>query len=150
MRRIHSIYAVLSVASAGLLWVYLSRVFGGGAFYFPFTMSIAAHLAIIGTTRTRREHPERHPHLVMTKSVLIGWLLVFLPYCLVQGWTHVAAMQTAAGLAIVAFATIVFSLIQPHMENCAIDGPRWFRQAVVVLASSVLCVVVNLALQGQM
>lgn len=148
MRRIHSIYAVLSVASAGLLWVYLSRVLGGAPFYFPFTLGVAAHLAIIGTTRTRREHPERIAHLVMTKCVLLGWLIVFVPYYLVQGWTQTAAVQTAAGLAIVALATMLFSLVQPHMENCAIDGRRWFRQATVVLSCSALCLIVNYALTG--
>lgn len=141
--RIHSIHAVLSVASAGLLWLYLGKVLNNSGFFFPFTLAFAAHLAIGGTTRLRCDYPAMSVGSVLARSIVLGWLILFLPYYFVQASSKKSAVQAAIALAGVAIATLVFNSTQPGMEDCPTDGPRWFRQAGIVLIVSALGAIAN-------
>jgi phytol kinase len=145
--RIHDIRAVLCVSSAGLLWLYLSRVFGAPEYFFPFTTAIAAHLAIAGVARLRCDCPSRPLRSVLVQSILLGWSIVFLPYFIVQGYSRLAMEQCGIASIAVAAATLIFNSTQPGMEDCPTDGPRWFRQGYIVLvisaAAGAVAVIVN-------
>jgi phytol kinase len=143
--RVHDIHAVLSVTSAGLLWLCLSKVLHNPAFYFPFTVAFAAHLAIVGTTRIRCDHPALSVPVVVRRCILVGWLILFLPYYVLEGLAQRAAVQGIAALIAVTIATLAFNHVQPRMEDCPTDEPRWLRQAGIVFACSVLALLVNFA-----
>jgi phytol kinase len=143
--RVHNIHAVLSVTSAGLLWLYLSKVLNNSIFYFPFTVAFAAHLAIVGATRIRCDYPALPVPAVLLRCIFVGWLILFLPYYLLEERTQRAAVQGIAALIAVTIAMLAFNHVQPRMEDCPTDGPRWLRQAAIVLLCSALALLVNFA-----
>jgi hypothetical protein len=60
---------------------------------------------------------------------LQGWLLMFLPY-LVLEWFRPLQMRCAfCALPGVALAALGFYATQPQVHNCPLDTPRWLRQA---------------------
>jgi len=144
--RIHGIRAVACVVSAGALWLYLSKVLNTSAYFFPFTLTFAAHLAISGTARLRCAYPTRRWPWVLAQSTLLGWLIVFVPYCILIGFPHSTGEQCAIALLAVGAAAYVFNATQPGMEDCPTDGPRWFRQGGIVLVVSALAAVARYAI----
>jgi phytol kinase len=141
--RIHDIRAVLCVASAGMFWLYLGKVLNVPGYFFPFTMTFAAHLAISGLTRLRCDYPSVSVRSVLARSILLGWLIVFFPYCLLQGFGKLVIEQCLIALVAVAITTLLFNSTQPGMEDCPTDEPRWFRQGGIVLIVSAVAAVVN-------
>src|SRR5262245_47863763 len=132
-RRIHNIHAVVCVSSAGLLWLFLYRILGNDKleerFLYLFTLSFAAHLAIIGIARLGYDYPKLSPPALLTICILQGWLLLFLPY-LVLEWFRPLQMRCAlCALPGVALAALGFYLTQPQVHDCPLDTPRWLRQA---------------------
>lgn len=141
--RIHDIHAVLTVGSAGVFWVCLAKILNVPGYFFPFAVTFAAHLAISGITRLRCDYPSKPVRLALTQSILLGWLIVFLPYCILQGFSRLAGEQCLVALVAITTATLIFNATQPGMENCPTDSPRWFRQGGIVLIVSAVAAVMN-------
>lgn len=141
--RIHGIRAVACVVSAGALWLYLSKISNSPVFFFPFALTFAAHLAIGGTTRVRCDYPTRRVRWVLVQSILLGWLIIFVPYIFLQGPSRPTVNQWAIGLFAVAIATSLFNAVQPGMADCPTDGPRWLRQSGIVLLVSFLAAIAS-------
>jgi phytol kinase len=128
-RRIHNVHAVLCVSSAGLVWLFLSRIFGNPEFLYPYTLAFAAHLAIIGIARLRFDYPRMSALWLLTACTVRGWLLLFLPYLLAEGVTPTNVRLALLALPGVAFAALAFYATQPGLHDCPTDVPRWLRQA---------------------
>jgi phytol kinase len=143
--KIHGIRAVGCVVSAGALWLYLGKISNSSAYFFPFALTFAAHLAIGGTTRLRCDYPKRRVRWVLVQSILLGWLIVFIPYSILQGYSRPTITQWAIALFAVAIATSLFNAMQPGMEDCPTDGLRWLRQGWIVLVLSAMAVIANYA-----
>jgi phytol kinase len=141
-RRIHNIHAVVCVASAGLIWLFLYRILGDdaleGRFRYLFTLSFAAHLAIIGIARLRYDYPRLSAWSLLVICVVQAWLLIFLPYVLVEQFRPVVLRWSLFALPAVAVAALGFYWTQPHIDNCPSDTPRWLRQAANAGLGSVL------------
>ena len=137
-------FAVLSVSSAGLVWLFLYNVLNRPpVFLLPYTIAFAAHLTIIGVARVRIDHPKSRIGLVLTLCVAKGCLLLLAPVLVlasvVNGMTAAnCALWAAAGVAGVMVAALLFCVTQPNLCNCPTDVPRWLRQAVNVAAGSML------------
>jgi phytol kinase len=132
-RRVHNVHAVVCVCSAGLVWLFLFRVLGDpeqeAAFLYLFTLSFAAHLAIIGVARLRRDYPELSARSLVGACVLQGWLLMFLPYLVLEWFSPVSLRCALCALPAVAVAAAGFYCTQPQIHDCPADTPRWLRQA---------------------
>jgi len=132
-RRIHNIHAVVCVSSAGLLWLFAYRILGDPAleerFLYLFTLSFAAHLAIIGIARLGYDYPRLSAPSLLVLCVLQGWLLLFLPYLVLEWFRPLQMRCTFCALPGVALAALGFYATQPQVHNCPLDTPRWLRQA---------------------
>ena len=136
--RVHNVHAMFSVTSAGLLWAFMGKALHNPQFYYPYSLGFAAHLSMIGIARLRKDFPAMPVPALMASCVLKGWLIVFLPYYLIEGMTMVAALRALAGAGITALAALLFYYVQPGMEDCPIDRARWLRQASVGALTSAL------------
>jgi phytol kinase len=128
-RRIHNVHAVLSVSAAGLIWLFLSRTLNRPEFLLPYAIAFAANLAIIGLVRLRHDYPQRSPTAILVVCIAKGWLILFIPFALIADPSPsplIGALTASAG---VAAAALLFHAIQPGLEDCATDTPRWLRQA---------------------
>jgi phytol kinase len=127
-RRIHNIHAVVSVSSAGLIWLFLDSLLDRPSYLYLFTLAFASQLAIIGVARLGFDYPTLSAPALLAGSILKGWVLQFLPY-LVLEWSAHAVLLTLAALPGVALAAVGFYFTQPQVRNCPLDTPRWLRQA---------------------
>jgi hypothetical protein len=61
--------------------------------------------------------------------IVQGWLLLFLPYLLAEGISEETFRAVLLGAAGVTVAALLFYWIQPGIDDCPTDTPRWLRQA---------------------
>jgi phytol kinase len=134
--RTHTAHAVLAIASAGLLWLFLFRVWQQPALLFPYTLAYTIHLAIISWNFLDTRFPSSR--LIMMACVLAAWVLMFLPYILMEQLSRSSLIQAALALAITAVAFAIFYFFEPRRNGVyPASGPRWARQAGIVLLSTV-------------
>jgi phytol kinase len=133
--RTHNVYAVLSIASAGLVWLFLYRIWQQPDFLFPYTLAFAIHLAVIAWNLVYPRYSS--VRVVMIACVLLSWLLMFAPYVLIERRSRLSLVQSAAALVICCVAFGIFYLWEPRHEGIyPATGARWFRQAGIVLLST--------------
>lgn len=129
---LHNVFAVISVASAGLAWLFLSRVWQVPAFLFPFNVAYASHLVLLAWTLAFSSGtltPDRRMAVFYT---LKAWLLTFVPFVAIFHFSRHAFLQALLGLPLIAASTALFIAQQPHGRHYPLDAERWVRQAVLV------------------
>jgi phytol kinase len=135
--RTHNTAAVLAVASTGLFWLFLYRLWQQPELLFPYTLAFALHLAIVAWSLLYPRFPSaKH---VMAACVLAAWVIMFVPYVLIAQGTKKSAVQSIEALLISALAFVAFYLIEPKRNGIyPATGARWIRQASIVLVSTAI------------
>jgi phytol kinase len=146
--RVHDVHGVVCVSSAGLVWLVLAQALGRPEFLFPYTISFAAHLAIVLVVRVKRARPLTPAPRLLLIGIFTAWLLFMVPFLLLQRSVLDAAFAlkcTVAALLGVAVAALAFYGTQPGLDDCPTDTARWMRQAAdAALGSAVGLVPLNL------
>ena len=124
----HNTHAVVSVAAAGLVWLFLQQTVERVNFFYPYTLAFAVHLAIIGVVRLRRLYPQLSTLTLLATCAFKGWLLLFVPYVAVTGAEGLHLALAGLALPFVAAAAGAFYVTQPGILDCPADLPRWVRQ----------------------
>ena len=137
VRRRHNVQAVVSVCLPGLAWATAAAASLMPVLFFPFSVSFGAHLAIFEATRLRHERPSASAGAVFWRAVATGWALVLLPFLAIERFTTGSLIATALALPCVAFATAAFYRLQPELDDCPRDEPRWIRQAAAAALASI-------------
>ncbi len=132
-------YVIVSVASAGLIWLFLAKAWGQPSFFFPYMVGFAVNLAIIGWTLTCMRFPNWRPRVRLVVIIFKSWFIIFAPYVLINGRSRTAMMQAILALAICITSVVLFLQFQKRAGDAtAFDGPRWLRQAGVVFGGTLL------------
>lgn len=134
--RVHTVHGVITVASGGLLWLFLATATGRPELFYAHTVAFACHLGIIGTARLRFDFPALPVPVLLATCAVKSWLLIFGLYALLGG--RATWLLAAVALGLVALATAVFYFSQPGMDDCPTDTARWWRQALVAGGASAL------------
>jgi len=133
----HNVYAVTSVAFAGLLWIFLANIDSKPELLFPYTIGYAVQLILLGWTLICVRFPARSPWKAGPLLVMEGWLLIFIPYLLTQGISAATLEQTAIALAACTVAFGAFYLIEPSgHDGYSVKPIRWIRQGALALLIS--------------
>jgi phytol kinase len=144
--RKHNAHAIVSVATPGLLWLLLSESFNitsglptsqAPIFIFPYTLTFAVYLAMIGLSRVRYEGKTNDTPLII-RSVLLGWALLFLPFLFLQGFSLKALGFSLAAIIIMVLGTVTFYYVQPSFQHRLSDTPRWLWQSGIATVTSCL------------
>jgi phytol kinase len=126
-------YAVTSVASAGLFWLYISALRGNQSQIFPYTVAYTIHLAILGWTLRCLIVPEQSALRRGPILVIQCWLLMFVPYLCMQPFSSATLWQAALALPACGLAFGIFCFFEPRYQGLyEVNGWRWVRQAVLV------------------
>jgi phytol kinase len=145
-KKIHNIHAVVSTCGAGMIWLFLSRLLDRPEWFFSFTVAFAAQLVAVGIAQMRYERPSMSATAVLSLSILKGWVLIMLPYVLLECWAGRSflevALEVALALGAIAVAACGFHFTQP--TECRTDTPRWLRQAVWPGVASLLAAIPSL------
>jgi phytol kinase len=134
--RTHTVYAVVSVASTGLVWLFLSIVRHEPKLFFPYTVAYAAHLAIVAWNVL-------HPRFVSSRGLMylvspLAWLLMFLPYVAFEKVSRDSLEQAGLGLLLVAIAFGFFFYVEPKQDGIyPASTDRWLRQAAIVMLATI-------------
>lgn len=129
-----TVYAVASVSSAGLMWLWLAKLSGNQRLIFPYTAAYAVHFAILGWTLNVLRDPDQRVWKRGPILVIECWVLMFAPYVWIEGSTPAAAMRAIIALFVCAAAFALFYAIEPRREKIYSDhGWRWLREAALVL-----------------
>lgn len=135
--RTHNTAAVVAVASTGLFWLFLYRLWQQPELLFPYSLAFALHLAIVAWSLLYPRFPSAKG--IMAACVLAAWVLMFVPYLLITQASRRAAIQSVEALLISALAFSAFYLIEPKRGGIyPATGARWIRQASLVLLSTVV------------
>jgi phytol kinase len=133
--RTHNVFAVLSIASAGLVWLFLFRVWQQPGLLFPYTLAFAIHLALVAWNLLYPRYSSVRQ--VMVACVLISWALMFAPYVLIAGASQVSLLHAGVALVVCAVAFGAFYFFEPRQEGIyPATGARWLRQAAIVLLAT--------------
>lgn len=139
-RRTHSVRAVISVASIGLLWLLASKITGNSDLFFPYTVSFALNFAMIATAHLQKLNYKSYRGgllLMLTMSVLT-WAIFFLPYVGLAGINAEHLRHAALALPLVLLSGVLFYGVRIGRRQCLSSGSRWARQIGVVACVSPL------------
>jgi len=141
IERRHNVYAVSSVASTGLLWIYVAHLKGNSDLLFPYTAAFAMHLVLLGWTLSCLRDPARTLWKSGPLVVLEGWLLLFIPFVLIGGFSITSLLLAGTALPLCGLAFCIFCWIEPRRNGeYSVSPRRWMRQAVIVLVITGLIV----------
>jgi len=133
--RTHNVYAVLSIASVGLVWLFLFRIWQQPGLLFPYTLAFAIHLALIAWNFLSPRYPSAR--LAMGVCILVSWGLMFVPYVLIEGESRLSLLQASASLPVCTAAFGVFYFFEPRREGIyPASRARWLRQVALVLVAT--------------
>jgi phytol kinase len=145
----HNAHAIVSITAPGLVWLLLSESFHGSVglelfqqlppsvFIFPYTLTFAVYLAMIGLSRLRYDSEKSDTPLIV-RSVLLGWVLLFAPFLFLQGFTLEALGFSLIAMMIMMFATLTFYYVQPTFLHRLSNSSRWFWQSSIAAVTSCL------------
>jgi len=134
--RRHDMRAVLSIGSTGILWLLVGKVTAQPVYFYAYTLAFAAHLAIIDIA-VPQFHPQLPNGAFIGRSVLKGWVLIFVPFLWVQGWEAQAIAYAGEGLVTVGLIAIAFAILQ---QSCPELDETWMwigRSAIVAFGSAI-------------
>ncbi len=137
-RRIHDLPAVSSVISGGMLWLAIATAFERPELIYIYCLTFAGHLAIMGLARMKHDFPRATHAGLLTRCVLTGWLVLFVPFVVITGLSRQTPTLAAGALIVVMVAAGLFFRFQPNLDNCPRDQRRWVLQSVSATAASVL------------
>lgn len=134
----YPLFAVLSVASGGLFWLVIYQVLPRPELFYLFTLAFAGQLGILMViAKKHTQVPEALP-VTLTRSIVSSWLMLFIPYILVQGLARIELIRALIGLPGVALAVLAFYLLEPKGSFYPADRKRWITQTVCTILGSSL------------
>lgn len=136
--RTHDIHDVLRATGVGIAWLFLAAAYDRPDFLLPYTVSFAAHLAIIGVIRLQERFHSTEGRLVPAIAVFKSTLLILLPYYLIVGTDN---RPSLVALLIFAPIGIVVGIVGAHLAGI-VPGDnrpkyrRWIMQVGVAAGSA--------------
>lgn len=133
--RPQTIHEVVWVASLGFFWLWLSSV-TGEPLLLPYTLTYAAHLALIGCAHTSMPQATGLKSHAVIKSSLVAWVALFLPYALLEHFSAAAMSLCLLGLGVILLCSALFCVTYVGSESTFQSLRRWSQQTGMVAAAS--------------
>lgn len=130
--RTHNVFAVISVASSGIFWIFLAQTKRGDALLFPYTLGYAIQLALLGWTLSVFHHPNRNIWKFGPLLVLQSWLLIFVPWVFEQNLSRRSLVESVVALVLSGLAFAGFCIAEPRIAGqYSLSGRRWLYQSAI-------------------
>lgn len=135
-QRIHNVHAVLSVAAAGLCWLFIYRLTNASALLYPYTLAFAANLAIIGIAGLPRDrYWARERMQWVSVYTLLSWLLLYVPLVVMHQFARTAVLGALLGLVGIGSVAIAYYCTQPKLRQSN-SRFQWLCRVVYTLLGS--------------
>lgn len=132
----YTVYTVLSATLPGLGWLFVSLSLNLPQLLFPYILSFAVYLVIIGLGRINAEGKWQEKARTFWESVVYAWALMPLAFYVWQLPGLKAAIYLLFALIALSFSGWVFYYIQPHIEKRPFDMQRWRWQGGLAAVGS--------------
>jgi phytol kinase len=117
--QVHDLRAALSFSAVPLFWLYVSTRFPQEDWSYLGIVAFAAQLAVIG----------RASGGTLLTSLLVGWIVPFIPYIALRGFDLRVLELAAAALPAVALGLAMFALGWQRLREAPYTMQRWMLQA---------------------
>ncbi len=134
----HSMYAILSVASTGLIWLCSSYFSGKSEYLYPYTLAFAVHAAIIMVAHVHSRGFNASRLLVLLNGTLRSWVLLFVPFLILAGFSKQAVLLTVVAPLCIALPVLAFYFSQQDPTKSLTGKTRWFKQAMFAILGSLI------------
>lgn len=135
--RPYTVQVVLSVGAAGLFWLLVANITNWPGLYYPFTLTFAAQLAMIGSSRHLRAAKELGLLRLLARSVIVGWGLLFVAFMLLSTPPRLLWLDALAALVAVAIGVAAFTVSQGN-DGYRNSPQRWLLQTLSAGLASIL------------
>ena len=139
-RGIHSVYGVVSVVSAGVMWLLVANQKAAPEYIFPYALAFAAHAAIISIAHLRSHKLDKPRTYALLFAVLKAWCLICLPLVFLQPTLQMVLLSFFLAPFCIAIPTFLF--FRGNQRSLAHDARlerrRWLRQALYGAIASAL------------
>jgi phytol kinase len=136
--RPYTVQVMLGVGAVGLFWLIMAEISKSFLFYYPYMLSFAAQLAMIGVSRQLRVFRNAPVVTLLARSVLISWLLLFIPFILLQVSERAIWVDGLAGLFSIAIGAVLFAVSQLGEDGYQNEPRRWLLQTLSAGLASLL------------
>jgi phytol kinase len=145
--RPYTVPIVLAVGAVGLAWLLLANALDlHQPLYFPYMLSFATQLAMIGSARHQRAGRRQVALKRLAWYSFISWLLLFVPFVWVEGLKPGWWLQALVALLSVGMGVGLFALTQSGAGGYRNVASRWVLQTLCAgLASLVGLAIVQLS-----
>lgn len=145
--RPYTVPIVLAVGAVGLAWLLLANALDQHQpLYFPYMLSFATQLAMIGSARHQRTGRRQVALKRLAWYSFLSWLLLFVPFVWVEGLKPGWWLQALVALLSVGMGVGLFALTQSGAGGYRNVASRWVLQTLCAgLASLVGLAIVQLS-----
>jgi phytol kinase len=134
----HSMYAILSVASTGLIWLCSSHYSDKPEFLYLYTLTFAVHAAIIMVAHVHSRGLNSSRLLILLNGTIRSWMLLFVPFLILAGFSRQAMLLTVVAPLCIALPVLAFYFSQQDPARSLTGKTRWFKQAVFAILGSLI------------
>ena len=138
IRSTHSIYAVISVASVGIIWLLITMVSNSEKFIFPYMLTFAAHAAIIATAHLRYTNFSKHRVLTLLYAILKAWCLMAIPMIFINPSAQTIMLTVFLAPICIGVPTVLFYAANSTELKPFTRPSRWWKQASFAALASLL------------
>jgi phytol kinase len=134
----HNVYAVISVASVGIIWLLISMASRSERFIFPYMLTFAAHAAIIATAHMRFTSFSRPKIFAILYAVLKAWCLIAVPLFFLLPSSQNIALSIILAPFCIGIPTVLFYAANSTTIKPFTRPSRWWKQASFAAIASLL------------
>jgi phytol kinase len=133
----HDVYALLSIAGPGFLWLILSRQDSSPVLFFAYTVAYSTHATMLGISRAHFRQAAL-PARGFISATLQGLVVLILPVLIFGEFNLQLLKMTWVGLCAILLSGYAFVHFQPALDNCPVTLKRWGLQALIASGVSVI------------
>ena len=136
--RPYTVQVLLGVGAVGLFWLILADITNSNQFYYPYILSFAAQLAMIGLSRQLRASQGVSTSTLLARTILISWLVLVVPFVLLMDLGSAVWLYAVGGLIGIIIGAGTFMITQSGQEGYRNTAPRWLLQTLSCALASLL------------
>jgi len=134
----HNIYAVISVASVGIVWLIIAMASNSEKFIFPYMLTFAAHAAIIATAHMRFTRFSKPKVFALLYAVLKAWCLIVIPIIFLLPSNQSVLVAIFFAPFCIGIPTALFYAANSTELKPFTRPTRWWKQASFAAIASLL------------
>ena len=145
--RRHDIHAVMATCGPGLLCALGNRLSPDADWFLAYALTFAVQFAIFEQTLLAHRHPQMHRSWIDVRAAALASVFMLGTYAAIR-----CAQSRSVDVAVVINSTLIvliaclfFRALQPQLDDCPQNSPRWFRQAgLSTLGAGAIALLVHL------